>query len=655
MPPQSIHEVVRLAERNYVIGYTRMGQYVTWSMNNVIEKIDAYLNGKHVSGETDSLGRPKPFFNIVTAAVNIWYRATDIDRKDIRFIPTKNTSVILAFVANVILQKWMDDNRFGQFLNAWGRSLARYGSSVPKFVEKKGKLIPTIVPWNRIICDQTDFDALPRMEKLYKTPAQLRDMATPGHPNYAGYDLKVVESLSTALVTRKTLKRLQKDNQPNFVELYEVHGELDTRLLEKNPDRKLKKGEQPKFVDQMHVVAWVQTGKDEYDDFTLYKGRERKNPYMITSLIEEDGRTLGIGAVEYLFDAQWMMNHTAKNMKDTLDLVSKVIFQTADTHYVGRNVLTAIETGAIMVHDDEKPLTRIAADNPSIVALQNFGTMWQNLAQELTSTPDALRGNTLPSGTSYSLGRQLGEQAGSLFEVMTENKGLCIEDMMMLFIIPFIKKQLKNTKQMAAILDDAGIQQIDSIYIPAEAVKRYNAQAKSDILSGEIPDSYDAETGEAGVKKELAPMGNQRFFVPDDFDKTTWDELFSDFEWDSIKVQVTNENDDKQIVLQTLSTVLQTIAQNPTILQNPNAAKVFTAIMRETGTMSPVELSTTAVAPLPRPQVQARENLTLKDMSPEQAQAVFKSIGIDVPAPTPSPADATQMTPANGAQSPPQQ
>jgi len=312
MALESIHEIVRAAESNYLQGNTKLGKYVSWSMHDTIERIDAYLNSKHTSGEEDSLGRPKPFFNIVSAAVNIWYRATDIDRKDIKFVPTKDSSVVLAFVANVLLQNWMDKNRFGQFLNLWGRSLARYGSTVVKFVEKDGTLVPTVIPWNRIIADPVQYDAVPRIEKFYATPAQLRKNEL--------YDQDQVDALITAIHSRKTLDGAQKDNMSDFIELYEVHGELDTRLLEEDPDLSIQ-DKDIKYRQQMHVISFVAgEKKDEHDDFCLYKGKEKKDPYMITHLIEEDGRTLSIGAVEYLFDAQWMQNHTAKNMKDTLDI-----------------------------------------------------------------------------------------------------------------------------------------------------------------------------------------------------------------------------------------------------------------------------------------------------------------------------------------------
>ena len=60
-------------------------------------------------------------------AVNIWYRATDIDRKDIRIKATKQRDILGAFLATIHLQEWMRKDNFGKFLNDWGRSLAKYG------------------------------------------------------------------------------------------------------------------------------------------------------------------------------------------------------------------------------------------------------------------------------------------------------------------------------------------------------------------------------------------------------------------------------------------------------------------------------------------------------------------------------------------------
>lgn len=588
---QTVSEIVREVEDNYIHGHVSLGEYVEWDMHETIERIDAYLNSRHTSGDTDSLGREKPFFNIVTSAVNIWYRATDIDRKNIRILPSSRSDTLLAFIATVMLQNWMKEARFGVFLNDWGRSLARYGSTVTKFVERDGKLIASVVPWNRMICDPVDFDAAPRIEKVYKTPAQLRSNTL--------YDQDVVEKLIEARTTRKNLDKTQKDDQADYIELYEVHGELPVACLADDPD-KASESDWKSYRQQMHVVSYMlSTEKGKYDDFTLFRGKEAKDPYMITHLIKEDGRTLSIGAVEYLFDAQWMKNHTVKNMKDTLDLASKLIFQTSDGNYVGRNVLSAIETGDILIHKLNEPLTQINNSKADIAAFQNFGAEWERLSQTLTSTPEAMRGDTLPSGTPYSLAAYLGGQANSLFEIMTENKGLHIEDMMREFILPHMQRKLKNKDEVVAILDSQGIAEIDTMYLPKAAIKNYNRKGARQILEALetedmslLPSPYQQNIEETEMAQEFAQYGNKRFFTPDEYGELNWDEVFKDFNWQNLTVEVTNENTDKGAVLQTLSSVLQTIASNPLVLQDPNAKMVFAQILTETGRISPAQLST---------------------------------------------------------------
>lgn len=591
-------ELIREAEDNYLHGSVEMSEYVEWDMHETIETIDAYLNSKHISGPRDALGRDKPFFNIVTAATNIWYRATDIDRKDIRILPDSASTTAQAFLATVLLQNWMKESRFGVFLNEWGRALARYGSAVVKFVEKDGELVASVVPWNRLIVDPLDFEALPRIEKFYKTPAQLRKMTE--------YDQDFVEQLISAQQPRETLRGHKKDNQSKFIELYEVHGELPLALLEEEPD-KASDDAWVTYRQQMHVVAFVQSKTGEYEDYTLFKGKEKKDPYMLTHLIKEDGRTLAIGAVEHLFESQWMVNHSQKTMKDTLDLASKLIFQTADTNYVGRNVLTAIETGDIFIHSANAPLTQVNNAKPDIASMQNFQNAWQTLAQEVTSTPDAIRGNTLPSGTPYSLAAYAGSQANSLFELMTENKGLTLEDMIREHVIPFLKTKMNTKDEVVAILDENAIAEIDAMYIPAEAARRFNRKAVQDVIraieSDDMslaPAPYEPGAAQQEVRNELGPLGNRRSFKPDDLDEKTWKEALEGLELKVI-VEVTNEASDKAAVLQTLSSLLQTVATNPMILQDPNARMLFAAILTETGRISPMQLSASSSAPVSPP------------------------------------------------------
>lgn len=592
---ESLCEVVREAEQNLLSGTVKLGEHVDWSLHDTTERIFAYLNSRHTSGGQDSLGRDKPFFNIVTSAVNIWYRATDLDRKDITVLPSDTSSVAGAFFATVLLQEWMKKAKFGMFLNSWGRTLAQYGSAIVKFVDSGGELTASVIPWNRAIVDPIDFYALPRIEKFYKTPAQLKDMATKGHPDYAGYNLEVVMSLEDSLQSRENLRGEQQDNMANFVELYEVHGELPQAVYKESKGQKVKDDDEDVFFQQMHVVCWTKGKDGKNQDFTLYSGREKKDPYMLTHLIEEDGRTLAIGAVEHLFDAQWMQNHTIKAWKDQMDLASRLIFQTADSSFVGRNVLTNLEVGDILVHETGKPMESFPNIGHDITNLQAFAAQWKPLERDVTSTPDAARGVTPPSGVPLGTTQIVTAQGLNLFEIMTENKALALEEMLREFVIPHLKTKLNNKDEIMAILDDHNLQKLDSMYVPREAVRRFNKRVVQEVLNDGVPSPYQADVEEMGVRQDLAKMGNMRPLSPGD---VTWREALKDLEW-KLDINISNEAKDKQAILTTLDSTLKTIAAFAGRPMNPDERLVFNKLMSASGTTSPLELSSASSAPAP--------------------------------------------------------
>lgn len=591
---QSIGEIVRKMESDYVDGSTQLSKYVTFSMSENIEKIEAYLNSKHTSGDVDSKGREKPFFNIVNAAVNIWYRATDIDRKNIRIKSTKSSNRLAAFLATVHLRDWMRKANFGVVLNDWGRSLAKYGSSVLKFIEQDGELKVRVVPWSQLIVDPIDFENNVKIEVLELTEAQLRAKE--------GYDKEQVDELVNAFSPRKTIDGRQKDTKSEYIKLYEVHGELPLSYLtddEKDDDI---------FVQQMHVISFTGDGKQGknsgYRDFTLVKGKEAKDPYMITHLIKEDGRTMSIGAVEHLFEAQWMINHNMKAIKDQLDLASKLIFQTSDGSFVSQNVLNSIDNGDILIHKKDEPLTQMANSSHDITSLLNYAQQWRVLAQEVTGTPDIMQGKTMPSGTAYRLGAILQQESHSNFEIMTENKGLDIERMMRVYVIPNLKKKMNTADEISATLEEHEILMVDSVFIKNKTNGVVNKKIKDIILRGESPSpeqqAVATQMVQGQLKSGLSELGNERYFKPSDIGDETWKEAFKDLEWE-VEVEVTDETTDKDAILTTLTSVLQTIASNPMILQDPNAKMLFGKILENTGVVSMMELKTTQAQPTTQP------------------------------------------------------
>jgi len=581
----NIGELIRKTESQYRTGITTISRYVSFSLLDTIEKIDAYSNSKHTSGDTDSMGRDKPFFDIVTSAINIWYRATDIDRSWIKVRPTKLKDTTRAFVATVVLQQWMREENFGAFLNKWGRNQAKNGSTVLKFVEKGGKLHPIVMNWNKIIIDSINFEDNPVIEILELTPAQLKLRK--------GYDADQVDNLINAVAARETRNGQKKDTKADYIKIYEIHGVLPKSMLTG------KESDEEKYVQQMHVVSYV-AGKNqgEFDDFTLAQGQEDMSPYMITHLVEEENRSMSIGAVEHLFEAQWMQNHSIKSIKDHLDLASKLIFQTSDPTYVGQNAISAIETGDILVHKDNMPLTQLNNSSHDITQMQNFQTSWKQLGNEINGISEAMLGVAPKSGTAWRQTEASLEESHSLFELMTENRGLSIVEMMTKYVIPHLKgSKINNSDEIIAILDEHDIKQIDSKLIKLETEKKVKREIIDSLVKGELPLTLDVKATEEGIAKELGEMGNTRSFVPSEVSNTEWKDYLDGMEWE-LDIDVTGEATDSRTAIATLSTVYQTAIANGDV---DMARLILNKILTMTGAVSPLELSTTKS---PQPQQQ---------------------------------------------------
>jgi hypothetical protein len=575
-----IYQIVRENETNYKSSPVLLSKYVQHSLSETIDTIDAYLNSKHISGDTDSLGREKPFFNICVGQRNIWYRATDLDRKNIKIKATKSADIFYDFLATVHLQNWMRKEKFGTFLNDWGLTLSSYGSAVCKFIEKGGRLIPSVIAWNRLIVDPIDFDNDVVIEVLEMTPAQLR--------KNKNYDQDLVEKLIEKSDKRETLGGLKKDNKSGFIKVYEVHGEMPLSFLTDREE------DENTYVQQVQVVAYT-AGKEkgQFDDYTLYKGKESKHPYMITHLIKEDGRTLSKGAVENILEPQWMLNHTSKQIKDQLDLASKLIFQTSDGNFIGQNALNDILTGDILIHSPNQPLTQIANSSHDITSLQNYGMQWKTLSNEINGVSEAMMGASAKSGTAWRQTEALLQESHDLFALMTENKGLHLEDMLREYILPHIKKKMDTTEEISATLDSYNIEKIDKNYVPYTVTKSLAKKLIEHIgKTGRIPliDENTINQEAEQVEKFQSSFGSQRFFSPSEVKDKTWKEAFKDFEWE-VEVDITGEQKDNIADMATLSTIFQTVAMNPQILENPKAKTIFNKILLKTGTVSPIELA----------------------------------------------------------------
>jgi hypothetical protein len=605
---KTVAEIVRTMEADDEAKIeTQLSEYVKISMRERINMTEAYINSQFTSPKFDSLGREKFFKNIVISARNIWFRATDIDCKDIKVRATKLADEIKAFLATVKLQEWMRKSRFGRFLNDWGLTLATHGSAISKFVKKGNELICQVIDWNNIICDSIDFENNPKIEKLFFTPSKLKQKQE--------YNQELVKQLLDNLTSRTTSTGERKDNKDDYIQLYEIHGEFSVAQLKQSKGEEWNEEDEDEFVDQMHVITFIKSDTTgDFEDYTLYSGREARSPYRIDHLIKKEGQTYSGGAVLNLFEAQQMVNHAQKLIKDRLD-AQKDLYQTSDNNFVGKNVLTDLENGDVLITGVNQGITKVN-NEPDINNLQAFMNDWQSIANQINGIADAMVMQA-KSGTAWRQTQAELQEAHSLFELMTENKGLGVTEMMEDFVIPFVKEQLNNSDEISGILTSNQIKQIDEWFIPNEVTRRINQKKKDTILwKGDVYDplqeGVDATEATTTIQSDL--KGNQRFISPSEIEKKTWKEVLKNLEWD-LEIDVTGEVKDVQSAMTTIGTALQTFAANPGIEQNPVVRFLLDKLLTLSGGVSPLELprgqTTQSMAPVNQ-QPNQLPNLTLQ-------------------------------------------
>ncbi|MBS4082922.1 MAG: hypothetical protein KGZ73_05175 [Rhizobiales bacterium] len=563
----SIFEFIAKARDSYRTDSVEITDGYEFSQYETIRTIELYHNSRFLTSNTDSLGREKPFYNICKFRVNVATRATDLDTKDAQ-IQSGPGKYAQSFLLNLKNRNWMRFAMFGVFLNKMTHTRAKYGGVLVKKVESDDELSLHVVPWRDSITDQVDIRSGAKLYRHHYTPA---DLVTEGER--LGWS-NIAEAIEAAKSTREAeASQDGKENKTSgdVVEVWEVHGVLKKSFLDKE-------AEEYEYERQMHVVVLDESDKDNVTGITLYSGKEKEDPYKYLPYEEVDGRGLGVGVIEDLFEAQVWTNYGEKQKKDMLDLAGKIIFQTADQNLPAQNILTDLENGSVVTHSPNYPLTQVNNSPASFVAFEKLLADWDKQAERVSSTPPAITGETMPSGQPFRLAAMLNQEAGSMFEYRREEAGLFIQEIYQDWVLPFLVKQIRKEKELVGDLTEDELAAISQAVAEHEAAKEF----KERILNGEdvTPEAFEAF--KVSVFEEMKRGGKKRkFSIPKDF--------FGEDDDINVDVITTGEQKNKAVVMETLFNVFGVVAKNPAILQDPVLARLFNQIVEIAG-VSPLLL-----------------------------------------------------------------
>lgn len=533
---------------------------------DLIRMIEFYSSSKYLNGQKDELGRDKPFYNIINGVIDTENAAKDIDTKQIEIISMDGEHQDQAFMMNKELKIWMNQVNFGKTLNEMRDIHSRYGSLLVKkctrIMQNKKQVYVDMPAWKNVWNDQIDILGQPIVEIHWMTPSDVLSMKDWHHQS---------EAIKSAQ---------QKDSNHSRVPVYEMRGWFPRSYFKEAVGKsdEIAEGDHTDYSYQLYYMSGI-VGQGMV---SLYEEDDTEQVYKFLARKPKPGRSFGIGIPEEGEEAQVWTNDAVLKQYRALEYASKVVGQSASRKLKGRNMLTEVDDGQILEHEDNKPITTVPLVPPGGMAqFSGIISQWWDQFERASSAYNAQRGQQTLSHTPARLQMLLIQQSRAVYDNLRQDMGLLLEEIFNDWVLPSLVDGLTTEHILAAEFTSDELKELDHNY----AVYQANEEATSRILSGQIVYPEDYESFIQSTKDSLAKNKSRRFLsIP----KNYYQDLDA-----KVYVITTGEQKDKAATLDAINNIMMTYAKNPQALQDPVLALLFKEAVQMAGVgVSSLQLST---------------------------------------------------------------
>ena len=580
--PQNIFAQIRQEVYDFVNNDIKIVDGYSFNQYQTIKKCHLYYNSRFVTGDLDSNGRKKIFLNVVKAPCKVGSRFLNFDTKNIRLISNTRNSEMATFLLEYELKNWMKKNKVAITLNRIAELSPKYGSSVIKKTKKGAD----IVDLRRLVLDPTvDTITNSRFVILEHnlTPSQLREKQKNGWENVEEVISKFyVNTAPEPYIQDGTLNQV---NSTPVIKIYERYGEVPKSWLD---------GSEPKENEEMVRALFIVAGVNNYglgedgktvtreDGVVLFRSKWFGDwPFRDFHYDKTEGRWLGIGVIEDLFQIQERTNELANEKRDSMTISNKHIFQTQDKTIV-KNLIRDLSNGAVIMAGSNGGLVPLANEERNLAAFNSEEMRYANQAKEITFSYDSIRGEQLPASTPATNAVIQDRNTKFVYGVKRENLANMLRFFFTELVIPQAIKDLTPEHILHFIGSNEELFRIDSALVK-EIVNR---KALDLLLDGIPVDEMAIEQIKTDVSNQLKEAGTDRFItIKDSFYKN------ADFTFD---INIDNEQEDSQLLTNNLFSVFTALASNPTILQDPVIKALFYEYAERAG-VSPMKIEIAAM------------------------------------------------------------
>lgn len=527
---------------------------LTFDLPRTLKKIDRYYLSKFMSSEYDNDGFKKIFYNKNKRPLKASQKAVDVDTKDIKIKAVDGQSYYPAWFMNKELKQFMKDEGFDKLLNQITERYPKYGEVIVKNVNG----VPYCI----------------HLKNLKWDPANHVENSSFIH-EFHSYSLSefLVEAEDKGWENIDKIRDLLSHEENKNVYLVERTGWFKESELKEN-------GSNTKIVFGMALLTDTDNNENKLPDLVLTKKELKENPYRSLSWEEQDGRGLGIGVIEELFEFQEFYNDVNNKERKSLEWNSKKLFRSDDPN-ISKNLFLAKKNGDVI---ETKDLQEIPMAERNLGQYINLYQRIDGDANGTTFTHEINTGQAMKAGTPFRMGALLSGAVDSYFEFKREKLGIFLQGIILDFVLPSFKKKKRKSHILNFDSNSEDIRKIDDL-VKNEMLRK--SVEKFEKKNGKLPSLIEYANQKTRIEELLARKQNRFIEIPEGmYDKANI----------LVDIVITGEQENTEADIASLTNLYQILVQK----QDPRADDVLDKALMVSG-HNPVGFKKSAVA-TPQPQ-----------------------------------------------------
>lgn len=566
-----------------------------FSQYNTIKKAHLYYNSHYEKGdyeEVNGVMRKKIFHNLSRWRCEVATKMIDMDIRDFMLVSNKEESDWNVFLLEKELKVWLKKNKMGQVLNEISRLLPVYGSVV-LYKTKEGAQVEDLRYFYVDQSTDTLENARFILKRLLLSHQDMRKMAKYGWENVqeaidkfsgkynTGYDLQGVSTSSQGsklFYDGAGTKQVLKASPAPIVEVFERYGEVPLSWFTN------KEKDENEYVLAKYCVAGVDSSVTNTEGVTiaeegivLYKEQIDEIPFKEVHYTKTEGRWLGVGIVEILFENQRVINQLKQAEALGHELGSLQIFQTRDDT-IAQNITTDLQSGEILKVKSE--ITPIPTEMRNVVGLQNSMAKIEEHSDALTFSRDVISGENAPASATLGAVQIQTQQTTAVFDYKKENIGLFLGEYIKDLVFPQIEKELNRAHVLRLTGTMAEMQKLRKNY----ATRYANSKIIQKAIAKDLPDpSADGDQVLQSLQEMFYQEGLKEISLHGDKIWTDIEEkFFKDLDYE-VDIVSTGENKNIYSQINNGSALLMALAKDPTMTTDPTKKKILFKVMSAMG------------------------------------------------------------------------